>query len=323
MFGSICGASIASKNMLPVLTGTCFPDEAPRALLVDPKTSSCAALVRLRGESAAAYCSPAAPQWLLDAARASGALFVSPRPRIHFFPNYDDDEDDYASRQLPACTFGEAAHFARAYGAEGTGEYLGPEVTLRLAGGMSNSCFARSVLLCLRAAGASELWERDGAGPAVSDLPAAHEATARRHLRECLRQFDAEPSDRLVAAALHIVGRVMRAANERAPDLCDGRQHDAQEFALRLLRSLGHEPNLESQPGVLVFGAGSVRLADTREAGAPLGVASAAVAYAGNATSGHYTAHAREAGGGGWRELPDGRVQSLGLRTVLSVYRVL
>lgn len=314
-----------SSLAIPII---CSPDDADaffgrggaaRAVFVDPGTGACAALVRPASGRAAAYCSACAPKWVRRALEAAGALYVAPRPQLKF--SEESEKERYENATLRACTFGAAAHFAAQCGV--VDAYQGPSVTLRLGGAAANSCFARAVLLCLREAGGAALWEREPAGGSgavacVSDLPAAHEATARGHLRECLRQFDSSPEDeRLVAAALLIVGRVMRAAAERAPDLSDGRQHDAQEFALRLLRALGHEPAFSTSPGLLEFAAGPVVLADVREAGAAPACARAVVAYAGNAASGHYTAHGR--GGGGWTELPRGSGSTLGGRVVLTV----
>ena len=106
----------------------------------------------------------------------------------------------------------------------------------------------------------------------------------------------------MLSAALHLVGRVLRQAAERAPDLADGRQHDSAEFVLRLLRALGHEPAFRCDASHLWYEvAGRVRVAECRGAAEPPKSAVAAVAYTGSAVAGHYTGMLRGPGGG-WGE---------------------
>jgi hypothetical protein len=285
--------------MLVIAQGDAPPPRgAPcRAVLVDPATGACGALVADGRGAAHAMLPAGAPPWMR--AGLGPCVFVQPRREVRFRRGGDAG---YMSEQVPACAGGEAAHFALSY--DFRPGWTPRALEVRLPWAQGNACFAQATLQCLVRCGLRALWEEAApVAPRVTEAPPAFEALARAHLREALRQHAEDGRDAALAAAKHLVGHVLRTASDRAPDLDDGRQHDCCEFLLRLLGALGWEPEARlSEQGALAW-----RLArppaefQERAGGQPPAGARAAVTHSGGPGGGHYTA--RGASPGGWHLL--------------------
>ena len=239
--------------------------------------------------------------------RGRRLCYVQPRRSLEFRGAVGGEEPAYLGEQVPACLAGEAAHFAGCY--TFLAGWTLPPVTVTLPWCRGNACFAEATLQCLVRCGAHALWEAQppGGAPPVTEAPPACEGVARLHLREALRQFAADGRPASLAAARHLVGRVMRIPGHRSPDLDDGCQHDCCEFLLRLLGALGWDAAYEQQAAGqlawrLPLGAGLSVLQFQEHAGSPApSGARAIVTHAGGPAGGHYTA--RGSARDGWERL--------------------